>query len=231
LQFSDKDERHRGEYKKFPIQIEAFDEAGKSLGVVFTTTSPLETPMKMQELVQWTNGALETKSLHPLLVIGIFVVVFLAIHPFQDGNGRPSRLLTTLLMLKTGYSYVPYSSMESIIETNKESYYLALQKTQKSWQNGKPDWAPWLLFFLQCLQRQKEHLRVKLSREKMLMEQFSPLHQTILDLLKAHGRLKISAIQALTDTNRNTLKKAMALLVKNRQVVLHGRGRSAWYSY
>ena len=132
LRRSDKDRRLRGEYKKHSNSVEAFDEDGKSLGVVFETASTFDTPKKMQELVYWTKESLSDNSLHPLIVIGIFNVVFLAIHPFQDGNGRLSRVLVSLLMLKSGYGYIPYSSLESIIEKNKDSYYLSLQRTQKN---------------------------------------------------------------------------------------------------
>jgi hypothetical protein len=86
---------------------------------VFQTASPFDTPRLMDELIDWTNAALRDKSQHPLLVIAVFTVTFLEIHPFQDGNGRLSRVLTTLLLLKSGYSYVPYSSLESVIEANK----------------------------------------------------------------------------------------------------------------
>src|SRR5581483_347780 len=127
LQYSEKDKRHRGEYKKLSNNVEAFDAEGNSLGIIFQTASPFETPMKMEILTDWTRQALEHQELHPLLIIGIFAVSFLAVHPFQDGNGRLWRLLTTLLLLKTGYSYVPYSSLESVIEDNKEGYYLALR--------------------------------------------------------------------------------------------------------
>lgn len=230
LQYTDKDVRHRGEYKKIPIRIEAFDSNGKSVGVIFETTSPLETPIKMGELIAWTNDSLEKKIVHPLIVIGIFIVLFLAIHPFQDGNGRLSRLLTTLLMLKCGYSYAPYSSLESVIEANKEAYYLALQKTQKSWQNQQPDWSSWLLFFFHCLQRQIRHLEVKLEKEEILLNILPPLSQNIIDLLKSHGKLKISEITALTKANRNSIKKTLATLVKNKHLVRHGIGKGSWYS-
>lgn len=126
LKYSTKDARHRGHYKKFPNSVEAFDSSGKSVGVVFETSSPFDTPRQMEELVGWFNQAVADKALHPLIVIAIFAVVFLAIHPFQDGNGRLSRVLTTLLLLKSGYAYVPYSSLESVIEQNKEGYYLVL---------------------------------------------------------------------------------------------------------
>lgn len=230
LQYSDKDERHRGEYKKIPIRIEAFDFQGKSVGTIFETVSPLETPIKMEELVQWTRRALENKALHPLLVIALFIVIFLAIHPFQDGNGRLSRLLTTMLMMQAGYLYVPFSSLESIIEANKESYYLALQKTQKGWLTDRPDWTPWLLFFLRCLQRQKNHLEVKISKEKILEEELPPLSRNIIELLQAHGKLGIHDIQVLTQANRNTIKKTLASLVHSQRISLHGKGRGSWYT-
>lgn len=129
LVHSDKDSRHRGHYKTSSNSVAAFDEAGNPLGVVFETASPFDTPRLMTELVDWFNEESAAERLHPLLLIGIWVVVLLEIHPFQDGNGRLSRVLTTLLLLQAGYAYVPYSSMESVIEQNKEGYYLALRQT------------------------------------------------------------------------------------------------------
>ena len=101
-----------------------------------------------------TNATFETKALHPLLVIGIFVVTFLAIHPFQDGNGRLSRILTALLLLRCGYAYTPYSSLESVIENSKQGYYLALRQTQQTLRTDNPNWQPWLVFFFRALQQQ-----------------------------------------------------------------------------
>jgi Fic family protein len=119
LQYSEKDVRHRGQYKTLSNSVEAFNAEGESVGVVFQTAAPFDTPRLMDELIAWTNTSFDEKSLHPLLIIAIFTVVFLEIHPFQDGNGRLSRILTTLLLLKAGYTYVPYSSLESVIEANK----------------------------------------------------------------------------------------------------------------
>ncbi len=112
----------------------------------------------MTELVAWLNQARELRSLHPLLIVAIFIVVFLAIHPFQDGNGRLSRILTTLLLLQAGYAYVPYSSLESVVENSKEDYYLALRQTQTTIRTAAPNWQPWLLFFMRALQQQKRRL-------------------------------------------------------------------------
>lgn len=230
LKFSHKDERHRGEYKKFPNNVEAFDAQGKSLGVVFQTTSPFETPGKMQELVYWTREHLEHKTLHPLLVIGIFVVVFLAIHPFQDGNGRLSRVLTTLLLLKAGYTYVPYSSLESIIENSKESYYLSLRRTQQTLLEAQPEFDPWLLFFLRALQKQKNHLEVKIERENLMRLHLPVLSGDIISLLREHSRLTIGQLEELTRANRNTLKKYLSDLVSNAQIKRFGKGRGTWYT-
>lgn len=233
LQYSDKDERHRGEYKKIPIRIEAFNSEGKNCGVIFETSSPFETPRQMQQLISWLNEVLEKKMVHPLIAIGIFVVLFLAIHPFQDGNGRLSRLLTTLLMLKCGYAFAPFSSLESVIEANKESYYHSLQETQKKWQEKRPDWTPWLTFFLNCLLRQKKHLEIKLEGYKTLTEKTSSTHQQILTCLKTYGEMSIGEIHTLTKKkiNRNTLKKALAYLVKNGSIIQHGAGKATKYVF
>ena len=230
LQFADKDVRHRGEYKKIPIRIEAFDSAGKSIGILFETTSPLETPIKMRKLVEWTRAAFKTQALHPLIIIGIFVVLFLAIHPFQDGNGRLSRLLTTLLLLKHGYLYTAYSSLESIIEKNKEAYYLALQQTQKSWQSSSPNWLPWLHFFCECLQRQKKHLEIKMQNEALIGSRLPKFGEQILKLTRAQGQLTIGQITALTKGNRNTLKKSLSELVQRGLLVQRGSGKATYYS-
>ena len=126
-----------------------------------------EISIKFLELVSWADDALRKETHHPLIIIGIFIVEFLAIHPFLDGNGRLSRVLTTLLLLRASYEYVPYSSLESVIERSKDHYYLALQKTQQSIRQGRPDYLPWLNFFLSSLKRRKDHLLHKVKQEKM----------------------------------------------------------------
>ena len=120
LRHSEKDSRHRGQYKTHSNSVAAFDENGVQIAIVFETASPFDTPRRMAELVGWVNQERDKAVLHPLLIIAIIVVVFLEIHPFQDGNGRLSRILTTLLLIQAGYAYVPYSSLESVTELNKE---------------------------------------------------------------------------------------------------------------
>ena len=230
LQYSVKDARHRGEYKKHPNHVEAFDEQGKSLGIIFETASAFDTPFKMRELVEWTQSALAEKSLHPLLVIAVFVVKFLAIHPFQDGNGRLSRVLTLLLLLQTGYDYVPYSSIEQLIENNKEAYYRALRLTQKTLEDEKPDWSPWISFFLETLLKQKQRLKSRLEQEQILVKNsLSKREEKIMTILKERGQVTIAELVTLTEINRNTLKSSLKKLDHSKLVKLQGKGRAAFY--
>ncbi len=230
LQYSSKDIRHRGAYKTVNNHVEAFDAAGKSLGVVFATASPFETPFQMEELVAWWEKEEKSKILHPLLRIGIFIVVFLAIHPFQDGNGRLSRILTTLLLLKAGYLYVPYSSLEHVVEHNKENYYLSLRRTQGTLPSDNPDWTPWLTFFLRCLKQQKEALAGKVSYDKQAKAGLSPLAASIMELAEKCDRFTLKDILLATGANRNTVKKHLSQLVQAGLLIRGGKSSGTWYT-
>jgi hypothetical protein len=229
LRYSLKDERHRGDYKKLSNNVVAFDAQGKVVGVVFETAPPFDTPRRMTELVEWLKDARELKRLHPLLIVAVFIVTFLEIHPFQDGNGRLSRILTTLLLLQAGYSYVPYSSMESIVEQSKESYYLALRQTQQSLHSESPNWQPWLLFFMRALQQQKRRLAAKVEREKVVLETLPELAVKILDYVRDHGRVTTRDMVREFGASPNTLKTTFGNLVKKGLLARHGGGRSIWY--
>ena len=163
LKYAEKDTRHRGDYKKQENQVHMIDEAGQSVGILFDTTPAYLTPKEMQELVEWTRSAIDNQRHHPLLIIANFLVQFLQIHPFQDGNGRLSRILTNLLMLQAGYAYMPYASHEKIIEDNKPDYYLALRQSQKTFNTDQETVVPWLEFFLD----------VSLHQSKMALDLFS----------------------------------------------------------
>jgi Fic family protein len=229
LAHSTKDERHRGAYKTLSNNVEAFNEQGESLGIVFETASPFDTPRRMEELIAWLDEQGREKRLHPLLVVAIFVVVFLEIHPFQDGNGRLSRILTTLLLLRAGYAYVPYSSLESIIEQSKESYYISLRRTQGTIRNTDPDWNPWIEFFLRALHRQKTRLEKKMERERIILADMPELSVTLLELAREHGRITVAEAARITDASRHTIKDHLKALVDQGHLVLHGAGRGAWY--
>ena len=234
LQYSQKDEWHRGGYKTNSNSVAAFDENGQQIGIVFETATPFDTPRLMAELVQWTNDERGNSdksgaALHPLLIIGIFVVVFLEIHPFQDGNGRLSRVLTTLLLLQAGYAYVPYSSLESVIEASKEGYYLALRQTQGTIRSDAPNWQPWLLFFLRSLAEQVRRLEKKVEREKIVLAALPDLSLQIVEFAREHGRVTMAEAIKLTGVSRNTLKQHFRDLTERNHLEQHGSGRGVWY--
>ena len=230
LQYSEKDERHRGDYKTVSNNVEAFDADGNSVGIVFETATPFDTPRLMTALVDWTQDQLDDGDLHPLLVISIFIVVFLAIHPFQDGNGRLSRVLTTLLLLRSGYAYVPYSSLESVIERSKEGYYLALRQTQGTIRGEAPDWQPWATYFLKALLEQKQRLETRIERERLILGDLPDLSVQILELTRERGRVTIADASAATGVNRNTIKDHVSALTKAGHLQRHGAGRGSWYA-
>lgn len=229
LRYSEKDERHRGEYKTLSNNVGAFDEAGRMIGIVFETASPFDTPRRMTELMAWLKETREVGRIHPLFIVAVFIVVFLEIHPFQDGNGRLSRILTTLLLLQMGYSYVPFSSLESIVEHSKEGYYLSLRQTQSTIRNEKPNWQSWLAFFLRAMQQQKRRLAVKVEREKLALAVMPELAVKILDYARDHGRVTMGDVARTTGASKNTLKEHFRNLVDKQHLVKHGGGRSTWY--
>ncbi len=228
LKHSEKDEYHRGHYKTVANNVEAFDESGRSIGVVFETASPFDTPRLMAELVEWTRQSMEKNEHHPLLVIAVLVVRFLAIHPFQDGNGRLARVLTNLLLLRCGYSYVPYSSLERVIEENREQYYRSLRRAQGTLDRDEAYLADWIRFFLLCLVHQKNTLARKVEREK-LMNALSALDEQLLQYARQHGRLTLASALTITGANRNTLKLHFRQLVQAGRLQLLGKGRGSWY--
>lgn len=229
LRHSEKDARHRGQYKTHPNNVVAFDAGGTQIGIVFETATPFDTPRRMAELMSWLNLEREKGHLHALLIIAIFLVVFLEIHPFQDGNGRLSRALTTLLLLQAGYAYVPYSSLESVIELNKESYYLALRQTQGTIRTEAPDWQPWLVFFLRSLAEQIRRLEKKVEREKNVLAAMPELSLRIVEFAREHGRVTMMDAIKLTGASRNTLKQHFRDLTERNHLVRHGSGRGVWY--
>jgi Fic family protein len=229
LAYSSKDGRHRGQYKTHENRVAAFDEQGNEIATIFQTASPFDTPQLMRELVEWVRHQRDSQSLHPLLVVAVFVVVFLEIHPFDDGNGRLSRILTTLLLLQAGYVYAPYSSLESVIEQNKQGYYIALRQTQGTIRTESPNWQPWITFFLSSLVSQVKRLEAKIEREHLLLTTLPELSIQLLTIAREHGRLTVSGAKAQTQANRHTIKLHLGKLVAAGYLQQHGTGRGTWY--
>jgi Fic family protein len=227
LKYSSKDEHHRGEYKKFPNNVAAYNAEGKQIGIVFETSTPFDTPEQMRQLVKITQNILEDRAVHPLIMIGLFIVHFLAIHPFQDGNGRLSRALTSLLLMKNEYLYIPYSSLESIIEASKEGYYRTLRQTQQSF-HGDYDYTPWLSFFLRSLQKQKRRLEAKLLNIKVYND-LDPLDSDILALFNGKAKLTMQEIAQMLNKNINTIKQRVFGLVDAGKLKKFGKTKGSWY--
>lgn len=134
------------------------------------------------------------------------------------------------MLLRRDYLYVPYASLESIIEENKDLYYAALRRTQATLKQERPDWSPWVLFFLRSLKKQKDNLAAKLKRERVLARVLLPLSLETLSLLREHERLWISELESLTGANRNTLKVRLRELTEGQHIARHGRGKATSYT-
>lgn len=228
LKYATKDEHHRGEYKKSENKVEMFDASGKSIGVIFDTTPAYLTPKQMQELVDWTKEALALKTIHPLLIIGNFLVEFLAIHPFQDGNGRLSRILTNLLMFKTGYAYAPYVSHEKLVEDNKADYYVALRRSQKNLKNDKPNITDWLEFFLNICLKQAQMAIDLLSKEN-IEKLLSPKQLLVWQYLEKTGEATPLEITKAAKVARPTVSQALEVLLRLKKIERIGQGRATRY--
>ena len=228
LKYVEKDERHRGEYKKGENSVKMFDAEGKEIGTVFETIPAYLTPKKMQELVSFTLTALEEKSVHPLLVIGNFIVEFLRIHPFQDGNGRLSRVLTNLLLLKKDYAYAPYVSHEKLIEDNKENYYIALRRSQKSFGTENEDITPWLEFFLTMFLKQSE-MALELMESEQVEKLLSPKQLAVWEYMGSVIEAAPSEIAEKTGVVRPTVNQALTRLLKMERIEKIGSGRGTRY--
>jgi Fic family protein len=230
LQHSDKDQRQRGKYKFGPNRVEAKDARGKVVGVIFDPTPPHLTPKEMQELVQWYQWAQRESFKHPLIRIGNFIFEYLAIHPFQDGNGRTNRLLTNLLLLQHGYAFAGLVSHEKLIEARKADYYLALNRAQASWKSKKEDVYPWLLYFLSIVKAQADAALALIEHdniETLLSEKQLALWQWVQNRGEPAFSRK-DAIEALNFPAR-TVEAIIKKLLELKRLQRVGEGRSTRY--
>jgi len=228
LKYVEKDSFHRGKYKITENKIQMVDVKGNIVGTVFETTPVYLTPIEMQELIRWTTKAFKEKKYHPLLIIANFVVEFLKIHPFRDGNGRLSRILTNLLMLQAGYLYIPYISHEKLIEEKKQEYYIALRKTQITLKSKKPDIIPWLTFFLNIILEQSKQA-VDLLNPDNLEKTLSQKQLAVLEYLQKFKEATPRDIAKNTKIARPTVNQALEKLISIKKVERIGMGRSTRY--
>lgn len=228
LKYVEKDSRHYGDYKKQENQVHMIDKAGQSVGILFDTTPAYLAPKEMQELVEWVQSAIDHQRYHPLLIIASFLVHFLQIHPFQDGNGRLSRILTNLLMLQAGYAYMPYASHEKIIENNKPEYYLALRQSQKTFRTDCETIAPWLEFFLDVTLHQSK-IALDLFSEENVEKLLSPRQLEVWQYMQNAIEVTPRELSKKLGIPRPTINQVLNKLLDLKKVERLGLGRGTRY--
>jgi Fic family protein len=228
LKYSEKDERRKGRYKNLENSVEMRDQSGVVLSVLFETTPAYLTPKEMQELVAWTQTALQAKENHPLIVIAAFIVGFLKIHPFLDGNGRLSRVLTNLLLLQAGYAYIPYVSLEKLVEESKGDYYVALRRSQTTFNTESESIAPWVEYFLNVSLKQAKHAMDLLSAED-IESLLSPQQLKVWGYLGGVQEATPGQIAEHTGVARPTVSQALSRLLDMNRVERIGRGSTTRY--
>ena len=222
--------KQRGAYKDVINDVVEIDSStGEVIRTWFKTTPPgPATQAAMTGLISGYNELVSGDDCHPLIVIGGFIVHFLAIHPFRDGNGRLSRLLTTLLLLRHGYRWVQYSSHEKIIEDNKESYYVSLRNTQSTLETAQPDYEYWLNLFLKTVSIQADFLNSKIIKESPAGV-MNANEKHIFQVIESVGECKIAYILENTDMTRSGLKTLLKRLVDKGIIRQLGRGKGTTY--
>lgn len=230
LKYSKKDTQHLGEYKKKENKVHMVDADNVSKGILFDTTDAFLTPKEMQELLEYTVSSLKKESFHPLLIIANFLVEFLLIHPFEDGNGRLSRILTNLLLLQSGYEYMPYISHEKLVEDNKPEYYLALRNSQNTLRlhQDKQTIEPWLQFFLQIIEDQSKQAIELLSAEN-LEKLLTQKQLAVWEYLQKNNRSTPREIAEATGVAQPTVRQAINKLLRLKKIERLGQGRSTSY--
>ena len=228
LKYSGKDDLHRGEYKHKENIVGVLDDKGNVAKILFETTPAYLTQKEMTELVEWTEDAILKERFHPLLIIANFIIEFLKIHPFEDGNGRLSRILTNLLLLRSGYQFVEYVSHEQIIEQRKDQYYLALRGSQETFKTDNPTISPWLNFFFSVIKEQAENSILLIEKETR-EETMSPKQTEVLKYLSRVKESSPGEIAKATEIIMPTVRKALERLVQLGKAKRIGKGRGTRY--
>jgi Fic family protein len=228
LKYSKKDENHRGKYKHEENLVGIQSNKGEITKVIFETTPAWLTQKEMTEVVEWTANELEKKEIHPLLVIGNFIVEFLKIHPFSDGNGRLSRILTNMLLLRAGYMYVPYVSHEQIIERRKEEYYIALRQSQGTFKLEEQSIESWLVFFLSVIEEQSIKAIALLNAEH-LEDILSKNQLEVWEYISSVPDASAGDIVKNTTVARPTINQALEKLLRLNKIKRTGQGRAVRY--
>ncbi len=224
LKHSEKDKWHKGDYKQHSNAVEATLPDGTKQIIFQTTNVGFETEDAMRNLISWYKTDNET---HPLVKSAIFSYEFVSIHPFQDGNGRLSRLLATLLLLKNGYNWIQYVSFEHEIESRKSEYYLKLQHCQS--QRPNENVTEWVNFFFSSLLNIQEQLIKKLE-VKGTKAKLSPKEKSILTFIESNPGTKSGEIANKLHIPNPTVKRILTKLVNDNLIEKYGIGAGTNYT-
>jgi len=229
LRHSDRDTRHRGEYKSLSNKVVA-NYPGGIQKVIFNTTEVHLVQNEMNDLITWTNEQFGKGEIHPLIIIANSVYEFLSIHPFQDGNGRLSRLLTTLVLLQKDYMFIQYVSFENLIEKSKKEYYQALMEGQKNRNKENENISKWTLYFLDKLSMLTQRLDAKYDVFKSKGGYLNERQKEIKKYLISNQPLKISDIaKRFENININTIKKDLQYMKREQIIISVGKGKGTVY--
>ena len=224
LKFGQKDEWHKGNYKQHTNAVEANMPDGTKQ-VIFETTPPgFATEDAMRAMVDWYQNDNEP---HPLIKSALFCYEFVSIHPFQDGNGRLSRLIATLLLRKFNYKWIRYVSFEHEIENRKTEYYRVLRACQS--QRPGEDVTDWIMFYLSCLQSIQQALLRKLSTHS-IEQAISPKERTLLAILESNHGIQTSEIATKLNVSNATVKRMLDKLITSKLIERHGAGAGSYYT-
>jgi Fic family protein len=197
--------------------------------VALRSPGPLLVPAQMETLSGWLPSRLEGREFHPLLVVAGYLLEFLAIRPFADGNGRVSRLLTNLLLLRCGHAYLPYGSLDKAIHDRREEYYLALRRGQATRNLTRPDISPWLFAFLEALEETQRREANGVLARFPCEEALSANQAAVMDLAAKEGEVTNRRVGALLGLPRETAKQTLNRLVSLGALRRLGSGRATRY--
>lgn len=229
LRHSSKDLSKKGRFKNLSNKVVAKYPDG-SEKIIFNTTEPHMVNKEMEEILDWTNQELESGEMNPLIIIATFIYEFLSIHPFHDGNGRMSRLLTTLLLVKEDYQFVQYISFEHIIEERKKEYYQALMDGQKDRGSDAENISKWMMFFLECVESLAKKLEKKLESISNKGVYLNSRQKHIIEIMSNMGEFKISDIYSgLDGAGLSTIKKDLKYLSVEGLIERIGVGKATRY--
>lgn len=216
-----------GQYKSVDNVIAEEDSEGNRF-IRFQPVSAWEVPESVEKLCSEFNNAIARELIDPLLAIPMFVLDFLCIHPFNDGNGRMSRLLTLLLLYRSGYIVGKYISIEKMIESTKDSYYDALQKSSSGWHENNNDYAPFVKYMLSVLLAAHREFA---SRVQLLIESKLSKPERIAKIIEdTLGKItKQEILEKCPDISETTVQRALADLLRNNKIKKISGGRYTSY--